>query len=69
MSTYLVRELDSCSSEGSRDWEIQPERLNYQTKKVGKTCISVKSKRVGFERLHSLELKFISLVGLMNREK
>lgn len=48
---------------------IQPERLNRQTERIGEACISGESKRVfGFERLHSLEFKFISLVGLVNRE-
>lgn len=40
------------------------ERVNNESEEVGETCISVKSKRVGFVRLHSLELKFIGLWDL-----
>jgi len=60
-----VREAGS-SAQRKRRWLDQPERLNSQAEKVGKTCISVQSKRGGLERSHSLEGRFISLVGLMN---
>lgn len=65
LSIYLVREPGSSSSEGNRDWQIPPERL----RRFGKHAYLLNPKELGFERLRSLELKFISLVGLVNREK